>query len=48
MKFLELGVYLDGADKRECRLIRMIAMHNISYVEDSFIGGLMMVYTSVS
>ena len=26
MKFLELGVYLDGADKRECRLIRMMAM----------------------
>ena len=26
MKFLEFGVYLDGADKRECRLIRMMAM----------------------
>ena len=26
MKFLELGVYLDGADKRELLLIRMMAM----------------------
>ena len=26
MKFLELGVYPDGADKRERRLIRMMAM----------------------
>ena len=26
MKFLELGVYPDGADKRERRSIRMVAM----------------------
>ena len=26
MKFLELGVYLDGADKRKLLLIRMMAM----------------------
>ena len=26
MKFLELGVYPDGADKRERRSIRMMAM----------------------
>ena len=25
MKFLELGAYLGGADKRECRSIRMMA-----------------------
>ena len=29
MKFLELGVYLDGIDKREHRLIRMMAMQYI-------------------
>ena len=29
MKFLELGVYPDGADKRECHLIRMMAMQYI-------------------
>ena len=29
MKFLEFGVYLDGADKRECRLIRMMAIQYI-------------------
>ena len=28
-KFLELGVYLDGADKRECHSIRMMAMQYI-------------------
>ena len=26
MKYLELGIYPNGADKRECRLIRMMAM----------------------
>ena len=31
MKFLELGVYLDGADKRECRSIKMMAMQYILY-----------------
>ena len=29
MKFLELGVYLDDVDKRECRSIRMMAMQYI-------------------
>ena len=29
MKFLELGVYPDGADKRERRSIRMMAMQYI-------------------
>ncbi|XP_075633400.1 uncharacterized protein LOC142605857 [Castanea sativa] len=29
MKFLEFGVYPDGADKRELRLIRMMAMQYI-------------------
>ena len=29
MKFLELGVYLGGANKRECRSIRMMAMQYI-------------------
>ena len=29
MKFLELGVHLDGADKREHRLIRMMTMQYI-------------------
>ena len=29
MKFLELGVYLDGANKRELRSIRMMAMQYI-------------------
>ena len=29
MKFLELGAHLDGADKREHRLIRMMAMQYI-------------------
>ena len=29
IKFLELGVYLDGADKRERRSIRMMAMQYI-------------------
>ena len=29
MKFLELGVYSDGADKRERHLIRMMAMQYI-------------------
>ena len=29
MKYLELGVYPNGADKRECRLIRMMAMKYI-------------------
>ena len=29
MKFLEFGVYLDGADKRECRSIRMMAIQYI-------------------
>ena len=29
MKFLELGVYPDGADKRECHLIRVVAMQYI-------------------
>ena len=31
MKFLELGAYLDGADKRECRSIRMMATQYILY-----------------
>ena len=29
MEFLELGAYLDGADKRECHSIRMIATQYI-------------------
>ena len=29
MKFWELGVYPDGADKRACRSIRMVAMQYI-------------------
>ena len=29
MKFLELGAYLDGADKRECYSIRMMATQYI-------------------
>ena len=29
MKFLELGAYLDGADKRECHSIRMMATQYI-------------------
>ena len=29
MKFLDLGVYPDSADKRECRSIRMMAMQYI-------------------
>ena len=29
MKFLELGVYLDNADKRECYLIRIMVMQYI-------------------
>ena len=29
IKFLELGVYLDGTDKRERRSIRMMAMQYI-------------------
>ena len=29
MKFLELGVYLDSADKRERRSLRMMAMQYI-------------------
>ena len=29
MKFLELGVYLDGADEKEHCLIRMMAMQYI-------------------
>ena len=29
MKFLELGAYSDGADKRECRSIRMMATQYI-------------------
>ena len=29
MKFLELGAYPDGADKRECRSIRMMATQYI-------------------
>ena len=31
MKFLELGVYPDGADKRERRSIKMMAMQYILY-----------------
>ena len=31
MKFLELGVYPDDVDKRECRSIRMMAMQYILY-----------------
>ena len=31
VKFLELGVYLDGADERENRSIRMMAMQYILY-----------------
>ena len=29
MKFLELGAYSDGADKRKCRSIRMMAIQYI-------------------
>ena len=29
LKFLEIGAYLDGADKRECRSIRMMAIQYI-------------------
>ena len=29
MKFLELGARLNGADKRECHLIRMMAIQYI-------------------
>ena len=43
MKFLELEVYLDGANKREHRSIRMEAM-NTSYAKVSSIGYPMMVY----
>ena len=46
MKFLEFEVYLDGADKRECRSIRMEAM-NTSYAKVSSIGYPMMVYIFV-
>ena len=31
LKFLVIGVYLDGADKRERRLIRMMAMQYILF-----------------
>ena len=46
MKFLELEVYLDGANKREHRSIRMEAM-NTSYAKVSSIGYPMMVYIFV-
>ena len=45
MKFLELGVYPYGADKREGFSIRMMAMP--SYVEVSSIEDPMMVYTFI-
>ena len=44
MKFLELGVYPDNANKRKCRLIRMMV---ISYVEVNSIGDPMIVYTFI-
>ena len=31
MKFLELGIYPDGANKRECCSVRMMAMQYILY-----------------
>ena len=45
VKFLELRVYPDGADKREGFSIRMMAMP--SYVEVSSIEDPMMVYTFI-
>ena len=29
MKFLELGIYPNGASKKECRSVRMIDVHEI-------------------
>ena len=29
MKFLEMGIYLDGANKRECRSVKVVAMQYI-------------------
>ena len=46
MKFLELGICLDGADKREWHSIRMMAMQYIICGVSS-IGDPMMVYTLV-
>ena len=46
MKFLELGTYLDSADKRERRSIKMMAL-NTSCVGDNFIGPTM-VYTFIA
>ena len=36
MKFLELEVYPDGADKRECRSIRIMVMQYILVAIDDF------------
>ena len=47
IKFLELGVYPNSADKRERRSIRMMAMQ-LSYVEDNSIRDLMMVFNFVA
>ena len=44
IKFLKLGVYPNSADKRKCRLIRMMA---ISYVEVNSIRDPMIVYTFI-
>ena len=44
MKFLELGVYPNSADKRKHRLIRMMA---ISYVEVNSVRDPMIVYTFI-
>ena len=45
--FSELGAYLDGADKRECYSIRMMATQYI-LVGDNSIEGPTMVYTLVA
>ena len=47
IKFLELGVYPNSANKRERRSIRMMAMQ-LSYVEDNSIRDLMMVFNFVA
>ena len=47
IKFLELGVYPNSANKRERRSIRMMAMQ-LSYVEDNSTRDLMMVFNFVA
>ena len=45
MKFLELGMYPDNADKKECSSVRMMAIQYI--LCGAQLGGPMMVYTFV-